>query len=160
MLGNIIHVPHLFESSDSIVKPSISSICLSFELDNNKYSIKIDEQNSRAKLLRDDKEYKNITIKKECTCFMLYEVKEADERDFLDSMLSRFCYSAEQLKFQFGRSILQLFITYDLLIYNTERYHELIELSKDKKIGALIDKVYEEFKKCYNEFKRCSNLII
>lgn len=157
-------VPHSFgnNSIDSIVNACVSSNCLSFECANTKYSIEIDEQNAKAKLLRNDREYDNITVKRTRNCFILYRTKHWDERDFLLSMLPRFCHSVELLKFQFGFSILQLFDKLDAaVIYSlsgdesARKYDSILkELAKDKGIKQLIKEINNDFREHYDEFIR------
>jgi hypothetical protein len=65
LLGNIVpYYPSKSDSIDSIFNSCISSNHVSFELNNRKFLIEIDERNQKAKLLINDKEYQNSTIKK------------------------------------------------------------------------------------------------
>ncbi len=162
LVGSVILVPCKpgKYSIESIVNTYVSSNRLSFECANTKYSIEMDEQNSKAKLLRNDKEYENIPVKRARNCFILYRTKYWDEREFLLSMFPRFWYSVDHLKFQFGFSILQLFdkpdgeYFYFLSQLESERkYHSILkELAKDERIRQLIGDINDEFKEHYEAF--------
>ena len=166
LIGSVILVPFYprINSSDSIAHTCVSSNSLSFECDNTKYSIEIDEHNSRAKLLRNDREYRNISIKKTPNCFILYRTEYRDKRDYLLSRLPRYCHSVEHLKLQFGFSILQLFNKpsetdlYFLSEYESDKkyYSILKELAKDKGIRQLINEINNDFREHYDEFIRNS----
>ncbi len=165
LAGSVILVPFYpgINSSDSIVNTYVSSNRLSFECDITVYSIEIDEKNSKAKLLRNDREYENISIKKTPNCFILYRTEYRDKRDYLLSRLPRFCVSVvERLKLQFGFSILQLFnkpselyLYYLLKDESTRQYDSILkELAKDKGIRQLINEINNDFREHYDEFIR------
>jgi hypothetical protein len=155
-LLSIIDFQGISNLSDPITNCNIFKDYLSFERGSIKYTVQIDYKNNVAKVLRDEKEFHAILIKKTTSSFILYRVRESDMFDILDSPLSNIFQNVKSLGVQFGISILTFFN--EAYCGFAGEIPDCRKFAKDEKINLFLREILNKLAKGYIAFNECQGI--